>query len=678
MPSDRSPQSPANRSGQSNPREQQTAVDANRDLVREHLDNVPALARLNRRTRDEILSWLWNSRPFRGDEDLIRRISSASIKGLQQHHVTALAQSLRSGVGRRPFLAALGGGSLVALGVGLTRWFDLAGEVPTSHSRHDDPPGLRPLVAAIQQSRLPVGQTCRQELAATSGEDLRESLANDAARGRLGQFLHALDMSNWLEGALFLAESSFRTTIFAATGQSAMATLIEALHTLQQAWEFLQATRSQWEQHYFVAYAFGKMPALATPTAKDDTFRSETAEAQQRADAIRRLAPMFHALEILNQRFQVPGATSTGAPIRFTQGHNFSYAHLANDLADRSRFEEGRRTILVNWDAHADLGDPFENPRMPLEQPFETLQSAKSFGEKVVVSSSMSIAGWMVALLYEKFLPGNEEAEIVWVAPREAQQTSQHAMEPYGTYSFLVGDWHLPTSRDELERLSTTDLGDWSQPGSREIRRFSDRPTLRSVVSPDLLRNQRRCRLHLVDPDDTEHLAALVGDAQIALSIDADFAGTREPGLQPRRGLLPHYLVSDSKQDRARHRQLLDQLEAFCRRFASQIGTVSIANSPNFTVAEATRKPVAHILQFVAGDPLGDQPRWIADEIARRAPPAASPTTTSASDPLAMVLATGGIAGLAAVTSLLVRDKHRLGPVRRLLFDPEDRGERIV
>ncbi|MDC0936447.1 hypothetical protein OAS39_09175 [Pirellulales bacterium] len=629
------------------------------ELLREHLDGHPDLSQLSGVTRDALVSWLRSAGPFRDPADMQARLKKQKIKGLNKQARQAFVQSLAHRLPRRSLLAAMGIASVASLAMGVrgltTADANAAGNVPES---------LRPLLAALQRQGATIGRAVVQ-LARSPG---RPAAKSDSMHLEWAHFSHALDMSNWLEAAQHLGNPAFDATVSSTTRDTDISGLIDALRRLRSAWDYLLATRGEWEKTHFIAYALGKMPALSAPNSEVSAIPDYDVEAEAHATAIHEMAPLFHALEIFNQRFQLSGQTKRKAPVRCTQGHNFSYAHLAEDLRNRQLFPEGQPKILVNWDAHADLSGPFENPRVPTESPFQSLMGASRFGERVVVASSMSIAGWILPLMYQGvFESSNQKATVFWVVPREAQQTSKHYMESYGEYEFFVGDWPVPQSADEMKQQSTTSLGDWNVPGSTEIRKYSAQSSLRSVVAPELLKNQRKCTLHIVDPDDLASWSDLLSEAQIALSIDADFAGTREPGLSPRKGFLPHYPLTGSKQEKARHEELIARLEQFVTQYAEQIGAVSIANSPNFTVGEATRKPVAKILEILVGDRIAAQPDWVGGEIAREAPNSSG----ADSDLLNLALSAGGATGLALTASLLLRQRSRMQKLHSLLFSTE-------
>ena len=622
--------------------------------LRRHLEQHPKCAQLQRGERERLINWIRSSRPFENVAEFQSRLRKAKLKGLSRQQKLSVIQSLRHGIGRRPFLASISVASALSVGVGVQ---GLAASdekmIPSSSF------SLRPLLAAFQKQQLTIGRS----VALFAGDRAPDSGSAVAARWR--QFCHALDMSNWLEAAVWLGDQTFASHVHEFAGRTPAAGVTDALERVLVAWNYLLSTEAQWEEEYFVAYALGKMPALATADSSVAAIPDFDEMAFQCGSAIHEMAPLFHALEIFNQRFQQPGRTIDNAPVRVSQGHNYSFAHFAEDLLNPDLFPPDRDRVLVNWDAHADLSGPFDNPRMPMGAPFAALQAAANFAERVVVASSMSISGWILPLLYQGILSvSGHVSRVIWVVPKEAHQTSHNYMEPYGEYSFVVGDWRLPESKDEITRLSTLRIGDWTIPGATEIRKYGDSKTLRSIVERGLLENQRECKLHIVDPENLPQISQLVEGAAIALSVDADFAGTREPGLTPRRGFLPHYPLTGSPEKAARHEELLGQLATFVDEHKKQIHSVSIANSPNFTVSEASRKPVAKILSIVTGEDLAGQPKWIAGEIARAPPTEAHSGPGSANSALTL----GGISGLLFAAAMLMRDRGRMREIHRLLF----------
>ena len=622
--------------------------------LRSHLANHTELSKLGKLSVDNLIAWLESSGPFQDLEQLRTKLLKSKIKGINKQQRLSLLDSLQIRIMRRPFLATVGVASAAALAVGMSQQ-----SAEKESSSDSDEVQIRPLLATIQSQQLSVGEAVAEIV------NKQSALPPLADSQSWKQFLHALDMSNWLEASFFLSDPAFRLQLRRLAEGTSIAGLFEALEQVREAWEYLQSTRSEWEKDYFVAYALGKMPALSTASASQPAVPDYDPLASQHSAALFELSTLFHALEIFNQRFQKPGRTEQGAPVRFTQGHNFSYAHLAEDLRDRNLFDSDRETILVNWDAHADLGGPFENPRMLLDGAFDLLRNAETFAQRVVASSSMSIAGWILPLIQQGLLDSSENiSKIVWVVPKEARLSSNNYMEPYGEYSFVVGEWLLPESKQEIASQSSSNIGDWNIPGSTEIRKFGEPPMLRSVANQELLSQQHQCKLYLVDPDDLSGLAELVGQAQIALSIDADFSGTREPGLIPRKGHLPHYPLTEGKEAEARHKALLGQLAKFVATHDEHIRTISIANSPNFTVNEDTRKPVAQILKNIFTEDLGAQPDWIANEIARIAPSGVG----NSSDFFSGAMTVGGISGIALTAGLLIREHNRLRKLRELLF----------
>lgn len=628
------------------------------ESLRAHLDRIAELVDLDQSVKRDIACWILANGPYANPRQLEQRLSKTGIPAFEQRHQRAVANSFRGAVARRPFLAAvLGATSLASLGVGVRLLLQPAEPNDVAAPTASNQP-LQPLFLEVNTRRQTIGQTLA---ALVDRQPVRPAHSGDAG-ANWNALVHALDMSNWIEAADFLYGSDLWRQVEPAAADPAVAAVTSPLLVLHRAWDYLLRDRPHWRHELFTAYAFGKMPTLAAPGQGEHRYPGGDAAARRHIDAINGLARTFNLLEILNQRYQQPATTTSGAPVRFTQGHNFTYAHASAALADADRFPPARRRLLVNWDAHADLATPFDNPRVNLQDPCRLLQSAQTFDQRLAITSYMSIAGWILALVYQGQLDnGSDGAELLWITPHEAQETSHGYIAPYGHYTITVGDWTLP-DRDQIEQISVAPVGDWDTPGEMQVRSYSDTPTLATVTTPDVLANQRRLRVHILSPDDAADIAEVVGDAQIFLSGDVDYSGTQEPGLRPRKGHLPHYPLNASPAEEARHRQLISQFGDFYRQYQGQVRAVSIANSPNFTVDEATRKPAADLLRAVTGNDAASQPSWIEAEWNR----VATPTADRASPTLKYALTAGGAAGLAALVGALELHRRRVNELRSL------------
>ncbi len=606
------------------------------DSLVTRLDGIATLDNLDRSVKRDVARWIVAHAPYAGPRDLEKRLAKTGIRGLKPHHQRAVADSFRGVVGRRPFLAgAVGAASLGALAVGgrmLLAPADSPAVAATS-------PSNQPLFGEVNRRGLTVGQTLRAMVA----EQGMQFTPSTAAGANWAGLVHALDMSNWIGAADFLYGSELWQRLEPVAQHPPIAAITQTLLVLHRAWDYLLGDRTEWQGELFEFYVFGKMPTLAAPGQGEQRYPGSNAAAQAHIDAINRLAGTFNLLEVLNQRYQSPGTTTAGAPVRCTQGHNFTYAHAVLALENAGRFPPGGRRLLVNWDAHADLGMPFGNLRVNIQDPMRLLESAASFEQRLAVTSYMDIAGWILALTYEgRLANGDEPAELLWICPREAQETSHGYMPPYGEYSITVGDWDAT--------------------GKLEVGSYSEQPTLSTVATPDMLNHQRELRVHSVDPDDAEAVEQVVGDAQVFLSGDVDYSGTRVPGLPSHKVYLPDYPLDSSPAEEARHQELIAQFGDFYRRYQAQVRAVSIANSPNYTVDEATRKPAAAVLRAVTGDSAAGQPAWIPAEWNRVATPAAE-----GAPPLAKyALAAGGATGLAALVGALEVHRRRVNELRSL------------
>lgn len=622
-----------------------------------HLASTPAFSALSESTRREVFAWFRSHSPFRDEDELLKRMGKSKIRGLSKLNQRSIVDSLTFKLTRRPFLAGLGVLSTGALGIGLAK------SKEESHPTENGaaPYETQPLLAELNRRQSTVGEAL--DFAVTKNSTDETTRPRNSTEWR--SFLHALDTSNWLEASLYFSATEISGPCGQALSSTPYYSLVRALKVLGQGWDYLTANHDQWQDEYFIAYAFGKMPALASGSPNQPPIPQNNEEIEKHVTAIHHVAPLFHALEMVNQLYQNPGSTVSGAPVRITQGHNFSFAHFSTDLQDEELFSPDQSVVLVNWDAHADLSEPFDNPRIPVQDGFGMLQRSKSFSERILAASFLSIAGWILPVVYQGWLTRPQrKTKLVWVVPKEAMETSKGYMEPYGAYSLSVGDWLLPDSIEEISQFSTRSVTDSNIPGSTEIRRFSEHSTLKSISSPDLLRNAQACELHIVNPDNTSEIDRLLENEQIALSIDADFAGTREPGTKPRRGYLPHYPLNGNEKDRKRHVELVQQLGEFCHKFGDQIRAVSIANSPNFSVDEELRKPVSRILRLITSKSKRKQPRWVDNEISRSSAPQLQSTDLS----IGRALTIGGIGGLATMIGLLSQDWRKLRSIRSLLF----------
>ena len=194
-------------------------------------------------------------------------------------------------------------------------------------------------------------------------------------------------------------------------------------------------------------------------------------------------------------------------------------------------------------------------------------------------------------------------------------------MEPFGQYTITVGEFQVPSSA-ELAKVSVTPVGDWNVSGQTEIRSYSEWPPFRSLNAPNLLLNPRSFLLKIVDADDATAIEAAIGDANMFLSVDVDYSGTWEHGNGSSSRTTTAISAERELGSAARHRQLIDRFAAFYQQFKSQIRSVSVANSPGYTVDEESRKPVADISPRSPRATFKNQPQWVPAEWDRVADPA--------------------------------------------------------
>ena len=261
----------------------------------------------------------------------------------------------------------------------------------------------------------------------TIGETLIEDLSrrkwNNATKRTdsiFFQFIHALNTSDWLRAA-YILQSGKSVTLENARSSSnlLLASMVnQILEPLFYAADRFQRDRSEWQADLQQAYQFGTLPAYGPRIVDGQSVTSPYAartEVVEHGRNLTRLIPTFQEYEKINQRYQKPAHTQTGAAIHFTQGHNWTFAHARKELLDKNIFSRERRRILVNWDAHRDLSSPFGHLSQEMSLLMQWMQidrdrllrlvrHAKTPEEIAEVTSMISIAGWILPLLYVQHL----------------------------------------------------------------------------------------------------------------------------------------------------------------------------------------------------------------------------------------------------------------------------------
>ncbi len=522
-------------------------------------------------------------------------------------------------------------------------------------------------------SRLTLGDAILQDLQSKRGQSKRGQskrdggTANQKADVHFQNFIHVLNMNDWLGAAYFLYAGDSQTLqrlvqeenrLLAHLGNNYLALLYAAA-------EHFDKDRNEWRGQLQEAYQFGTLPAYGptvingTPVKAPYIFKSGVA---QHGRNLISLMPIFQEYEKINQLYQQPAKTTEGAPIRFTQGHNWSYSHARLDLSDPTLFPPNTKRVLMNWDAHRDLSPPFGHLSRELalvkgliphdtDRLLKLVQNASSKEEFVEVAGMMSIAGWILPLLHTKEFQYEDVSELIIVLPKEAQQTSKEDYwPPYGTHEMQIG--HTAVDFEEIENFY--DLLDALQPlaempgeagekGKRALKHLKKRlaafgtmegfegvqsvsndPRLRTVRQSVscLVQEPRDIKVHIVDPDNLNAILEKIGTADIYLSVDVDYAGTVHlGGWQNVANSIPHYPLNNSPEEEARHLQLIECFETFYRKAAKQIKAVSIANSPDYTADESRRRPASKIMDILTQGTAQAQPGWISGAAGRIAPP---------------------------------------------------------
>jgi len=554
------------------------------------------------------------------------------------------------------------------------------------------------VATAAHRQKLTIGDTLVTDFVRLENEVATETEDQD-----FWQFIHALNSSDWITAAYYLHGGQSQTLQRARTRPDSLLHSMAQrnLDPLYQAADRFHQDRSEWQDQLQQAYQFGKLPVYG-PRVVDG--KNTTVPYASRSDVIvhgrnlTRLIPVFQEHEKINQLYQKPGHTRTGAAIRFTQGHNWSFGHLLTDLLEEKNGPQQRR-VLVNWDAHRDLSSPFGHlaGEMSLlmrwmqtdhDRLLRLIRNAKTPQELVEVTSMISIAGWILPLLYSQRLARENHSEIVLVVPREAMDTSNEGYWPdYGTHSIELGqtlfdhqqvdrlhqliDQHeshhaSPNSDDQSEadaRHSVLQQLHANQKGVslKSLQSFSSKSnlgTLHDALS-EIVQEPHDVTVHIVNPDHPDSIQRHLVDAHIYLSVDVDFAGTTQlGGSYSTSNPSPHYPLNSTPQEESRHLQLIERFREFYDQNSENIRSVSVANSPDYTAAEERRRPAAKIFDILTVGASEDQPNWLLGESNRLTPPQLQTHPTRS-----LLISLAGILGI-SVTGALFWHYLRCGRIK--------------
>jgi len=554
------------------------------------------------------------------------------------------------------------------------------------------------VATAAHRQKLTIGDTLVTDFVRLENEVATETEDQD-----FWQFIHALNSSDWITAAYYLHGGQSQTLQRARTRPDSLLHSMAQrnLDPLYQAADRFHQDRSEWQDQLQQAYQFGKLPVYG-PRVVDG--KNTTVPYASRSDVIvhgrnlTRLIPVFQEHEKINQLYQKPGHTRTGAAIRFTQGHNWSFGHLLTDLLEEKNGPQQRR-VLVNWDAHRDLSSPFGHlagemsllmqwMQIDHDRLLRLIRNAKTPQELVEVTSMISIAGWILPLLYSQRLARENHSEIVLVVPREAMDTSNEGYWPdYGTHSIELGqtlfdhqqvdrlhqliDQHeshhaSPNSDDQSEadaRHSVLQQLHANQKGVslKSLQSFSSKSnlgTLHDALS-EIVQEPHDVTVHIVNPDHPDSIQRHLVDAHIYLSVDVDFAGTTQlGGSYSTSNPSPHYPLNSTPQEESRHLQLIERFREFYDQNSENIRSVSVANSPDYTAAEERRRPAAKIFDILTVGASEDQPNWLLGESNRLTPPQLQTHPTRS-----LLISLAGILGI-SVTGALFWHYLRCGRIK--------------
>ena len=500
-------------------------------------------------------------------------------------------------------------------------------------SSEDRVAGQDPLARCAHLSNLTLGDTVLEELQA-KGTAIPER-QEDA---HFHNFIHALNTSDWVGAASFLYAGESQTLKSLLQADASLISMLGHKHLtpLYRAANWFDKDRDEWRGQVQEIYLFGKLPLYGPnmlagqPGPNSYIYKEGVA---QQSGTLTGLINIFHEYDRINQLYQKPATTTAGAPIRYAQGHNWTYAHARLDLANQKLFPENKQRVLMNWDAHRDLGAPFlhlsrEMATMREFIPYdknrllELIQNAKTKEELIEVTVMVNIAGWILPLLYSKEFETEDISELIIVLPKEAMQTSKRSYWPkYGSFETEVGQI--------VE--SAVSLNQEGQPGNsgeqdefKGVQSVSKDLWFQSVhpLLAHYVKDKTRIKIHIIDADNTSDILDRVADRNVYLSVDVDYTGAIQPGGHCHEANHnPHYPLNKTPEEEARHLELIDRFGDFYRRAADRIRAVSIANSPDFTADETRRRPAARIMSILTGDDLIGQPNWLLGETSRVEPP---------------------------------------------------------
>ncbi len=420
-------------------------------------------------------------------------------------------------------------------------------------------------------------------------------------------FIHALNMSDWTSASKFLFGSGLFGRVKPAYNDRFVSTLFGCMYKVYTVTASITQDEESRQKGALVTYYYGTVPVIVIDEKKLKNYPRQFKAAREYNEWMQSSKPalFFSHLETLNQLYRPPARTAAGAPLRAGQGHNATYAHAKSDLRNPELFRPGRKKILINYDPHVDLGTPFVGTNNPLP----LLSRMRTPEELAQAANAIDIGGWILPLFHEGLLDnGTSPAEMIWVLPAEAfRSASVDPAAVFGDYAFEV------VLSPDGSKLSAKDF--------------------RMCDPADAARQNRgnTVILHIMDVDDPGAIAKKLGEADAFLSVDSDFAGTTlgsgtgrpyEAFHLGQAGIYaPFYPLRGTAGEEARHNQLIGRVGELYRLCADNIRSVSIAYSPNYTVDEERRRPVARLVTSLTGDDLNGQPAWVRDEADRIRPP---------------------------------------------------------
>src|SRR3989338_456605 len=312
------------------------------ELLRRYVDAIPQLNLLDQSVKDRLAQWILAKRPFKTRQQFEMALQGTSIKGLKREEQEAIAYSFKTGISRRGLLGALAAAAAMIFSPivyfsfmrGKEHMLKSAEELTEEHKSYGE---------RMRQERKPIGQFI-ESLVRAGGVQIGEGHSEYI---HWKNFVHALDMSDWYGAVKFLYETDLHQALEPAVSKNEfLKTYFTVFKQMHKSVTFIRDEQGAWRNELLVWYMYVKFQTWFQPFGTPGPHVDLNSEMSQYLRWQVQAAPIFKELEIHNQLFQQPARTKAGAPIRYAQGHNMSFAHMARDFKNPKIFQPGRKKIV--------------------------------------------------------------------------------------------------------------------------------------------------------------------------------------------------------------------------------------------------------------------------------------------------------------------------------------------